>query len=347
MNVFEEAEYVLINWGQYDKLFLPVIEGKLLRSGLAVYKSTSIKGRIFYKLLESNIWCRVLDNFSFFKKEEPKRFYGFRWNEWINHALQGIGIERGWAAFSFPQNTDKRFVSLLINEEGETKGFAKVALDEESKYLFKNEANALKYLSTNKPVEFSIPKLVQEGEFDEGYYLIQTVIPPQTQYFSYVKDMRWMKIINEIVKINMAKKNLSHFSWWEKLRTTHKPVRNLLPFLENKFRENIDICNVHGDFGSGNIRYDTETLWVYDWEEFNQEAPIMTDYLTFILDCFMKSRFVTNREIAKRTYDYLQENVEYADSYNLAIALAYMSTRRSWTIGEGLCNALCKELLGR
>jgi hypothetical protein len=345
MNDLEKAQYALIKWRQYDKLYLPIINKRFLKSGLAVHKSFNIKGRIFHKILKSPFCFRILNKFSLLQYEEPERFDGFRWNEWKNYALKAIGIESGWAAFSFPQNKDKRFIALLIDNEGQISGFAKVALDEKTTILFKNEANALKYFLINKPREFLIPKMLYEAEFDEGYYFIQTIIPFQTQYFSNIKDMRWLKIINEIANINKVQKPLSHFSWWKELKTTQKPIRTLLRYLETKCREKIDVCNVHGDFGPGNILYDKDTFWVYDWEEFNQVAPIMTDYLAYVIECFLKLRFTTNRGIANKIINYLRRNVESADNYNLAIALAYMSTKRSWTIDDRLCNALCEELL--
>lgn len=339
--------YALVQWHQNDKLYLPVIDGRLIRSGLAVHKSSSIKGKIFHQILISKPCLGVLNKLSLVKYEEPERFGGYRWNEWKNHALQAIGIDSGWAAFSFPNNEERRFVALLIDNNGQVIGFAKVALDEEIKKLFKNEVNGLRYFLKHKPNEFSVPEIKFEGEFEKGYYFIQTVIPPQAKYFSNINNMKWIRIVDEIVTNSITHKSLRSQSWWKKFHTLKKPTSMLLPFIESKASDNIQVCMAHGDFSPGNILYYKGDFWVYDWEGFSQNAPVMTDYLIYTIEHFIKLPFLSRSVIAKKIINYLFDNIEYTDNYNIALALVFMSISRNWTVNDRLATALCEELLKR
>jgi glycosyltransferase involved in cell wall biosynthesis len=348
INVPENIRYALINWRQHEKLYLPVADKKFIKTGLDVHRAISVKGWIFHKILEAQAGFKILMKSSLARYEIPNRFHGFEYEKWQKSVSKENGVDRGCAAFAFPQNEDKRFTALLWDKEKQSSyGFAKVALDDKTKVLFKNETKALKYFSVNKPIAFSIPEIICQGEFNEKYYLVQTVIPTQTHYLSCLKDMKWAGIINDIIGDSRTRKPLHTLPWWKEFKATTKTTRMLMPLLESKEKESIDVCNAHGDFSPGNILFGQGKAWVFDWEEFNQEAPIMTDYFLFVFENFTQYRykFVSNRVLAKKVFNYLRQNINNADCYNLSLALAYHSTRRCWTINDDICKCLCEELL--
>jgi hypothetical protein len=350
MNETRNERYALIRWQNQEKLFLPVIGRRLLRAGLAVHQPPSVKGRLFHKLLESGAFFKILRRSSVVEFKTPNRFGGFEWEDWKNHALRAIGIESGWAAFAFPKNEDRRCVALLIDREGHTpRGFAKIGLDEKTRRLFQNEANALMYLARNAPLQASVPELLYESEWNGAYYLVQTVIPLERRYLSNPANAKWIHIINEIANLKSAQRPLREFPWWQQLKTSPTPIKKLLPILEKQCQQNTAVCNAHGDFGPGNTFADREKFWIFDWEEFATNAPIMTDCFSYVIHCFLERRWrvPSNRLLAKRIIDYVQAHCEHANRDNLAIALAYLSTRRSWTIKQEFCDALCEELLTR
>lgn len=243
-------------------------------------------------------------------------------------------------------------MSLLIDREWHTAcGFVKLAFDEEAWRLFQNEAEALKYLSAQGGLRsVLVPNLLHEGEYGHVYYFIQSVIPSQTHYLLDLKGMRWMSILDELSSMNRAQRPLRALRWWQELERSDKPTRSLLPLLKSEVNNTISVCCAHGDFSPGNILEDGCNVWVFDWEAFDKEAPIMTDYLSYVLEYFMKYRwmYVSNRMFVRHVLDYLLNNVKNANCQNLALAVAYHSTKRGWKrIDVDLCSSLCKELLAR
>ncbi|MDP1725484.1 MAG: hypothetical protein Q8M15_01775 [Bacteroidota bacterium] len=339
--------YILMRWQQYEKLFLPSIDGRLIQSSLTIHKSTSIKGKIFHKILESKTSIRILEQFSIVSYEEPKRFGSFRWKEWKNQALKILDINEGWVSFSFPQNEDRRFVAILLDNNAQARGFAKVALDEKTKTLFQNEVNGLRYFSQIKLKHFCVPSVLFEGEFEGAYYFIQSLIPHKTNYYSNFNDKNWIELVNEIISSSISHETLRTQPWWTKLKTMSTPTVNLIPFLESEVTESIQVCNTHGDLGPGNIRFQNNNFWIYDWEGFNKQAPIMTDYLSFVIEHFIKSPFLSYSNKANKILYYLSENIPYASKCNIALALAYLSTSRNWTLNDKMSLELCKALLRR
>lgn len=45
----------------------------------------------------------------------------------------------------------------------------------------------------------------------------------------------------------------------------------------------VSICATHGDMACHNFRYDGEKTWIFDWESYTEEGPILVDELTVFM----------------------------------------------------------------
>jgi hypothetical protein len=341
----DNSNYALVHWQNRDKLLLPISNGKLIKSGIEIHKSPSFKGKLFHSILRMESGLKILDWSALVKNGKPERFGDFKWNEWVQHALQVLNINDGWASFSFPQNEDRRFVALLLDSLGVIQGFAKVAMDDVSMKYFKNEVAGLNYFSRKEQKEFNVPNVIYEGYFEQRYYFIQSLIPTETKYYIYFKDRKWIDIINEIAFGNTSETVLHNQLWWKKLKTMSAPSVKLIPYIESKISSHIEVCNIHGDFGPGNILFSKDNYWVYDWEGFNKQGPILTDYFSFACEYFFNLTFLSKKFKVNKLLNYLFRNVPNANKCNIALAIAYLSTTRNWTLDDNLANELCNELL--
>ena len=70
--VKNKTRYALIVWRKNEKLLLPVVNGKFVKSGLLIHNSTSIKGKILHLFLRSHISLKILELLSLIRYEEAK-----------------------------------------------------------------------------------------------------------------------------------------------------------------------------------------------------------------------------------------------------------------------------------
>ena len=345
MNKSNRMNHMLIKGRTYERLFIPLSNKDLIKNALEIHRSPTIEGKIFLKALKTKLLFNTLMRTTMQKNVEPKLFHDFNWNEWQNHALNDIDLDCGLVSYALSQSDNRRFFALIIDRNGIPKGFAKIALDEQSKELFKNESQALNKFEKEKNECFIVPKLLSSGSFGSSFYLIQEVIPTKAKFLSNIKDQRWIRTIDEISRKSIDKTRLRDCSWWWDIDKSNNTPKPLIEYLARNEEQEIDICNVHGDFTPGNILSVNDECWVYDWEEFNPTAPALTDYLSFAIESIGKIKYLSLNRRARIIIRLMKKKTDLANTINLAATMVYMATRRSCTINDQLSLALHKIIL--
>lgn len=212
-------------------------------------------------------------------------YSGFDFNKWRYKIENLIGVDKIFAIVSFPSSESrKRFYVHLFDEEGVNVAFAKVSRDSVNDLFLEDEKRNIENLA-NKEFSFKVPKIIRADIYNDHQFVLYEPMPSDSK----VKNSNWEdygeKISQELRKDTVVSKVLSETTWVEKLFKTisSKNVKDYFEANDLTKDSVINVCFSHGDLHNGNIRHYKDEVWVFDWESGCEDAPIITDEISFYL----------------------------------------------------------------
>lgn len=112
-------------------------------------------------------------------------------------------------------------------------------------------------------------------------------------------------------------------SWWPSFARVGHLVPELTAFLIAHAQCGLEVLCAHGDYTNWNFRRDGSRIWVFDWEQYRTDAPLLTDQVRFLLGLNTRR---TVRETSK-VAAFLEERVRGSlagTPLQLAYALAFL-----------------------
>ena len=80
------------------------------------------------------------------------------------------------------------------------------------------------------------------------------------------------------------RQEVAGLSWWAAYRNTLGSTgRGFHNTLMSCMTHGLAVGNAHGDMGAANLLRDRKTLWVYDWENYCDDAPLLADEIGFYM----------------------------------------------------------------
>jgi hypothetical protein len=203
------------------------------------------------------------------------------WLDEMRDAFVDPGLE---GAVFWPKQSDRgRIYVHLFSTNLEPVGFAKISLDNHNDLRLIREAAVLRELKARHFQGFSVPTLLLVGRANGHVYIVMQPVPVTTcsaeQAFA-----AYPTCIEELAAPSryVTPENVPGLSWWPDYRAHLDEAcaafhEDLTAFLKHGLK----VGTAHGDLMPANVLRDGERLWIVDWEESCDDAPLAADMLGF------------------------------------------------------------------
>lgn len=197
-------------------------------------------------------------------------------------------------AFALSLGTPGEFQKLTIqvmDARGKILCYAKLPLTNAAGKRLKHEAQVLSALQRYPSVRSRVPQLLYEGMWNNGYILIQTVLPgtPGPEQFSPVHDdfLRKLHESNPSTLPGRAVVREVSRNWSGASPQARGRLQNLGAKALRIAARELDtarvLCGIsHGDFAPWNARMYRNNLYLFDWESASMNAPCVWDQFHFL-----------------------------------------------------------------
>lgn len=183
----------------------------------------------------------------------------------------------------------KRYYIHFLDEQGNKIWFGKLTRNEDDYVFLKNEFQQLSNIQSKeiKSNLFSTPHIIDFGINKELCFLVTESLDKKYRLFhpsknKFPKDLA-KEIHGEIRKIN--KDEIFKQGWWNNFELRRFEYRNLDLYTRKSDKKCfINVCLVHGDFGSENIFLNENGIFkVIDWERATNIGPYYVDIIAYWL----------------------------------------------------------------
>ena len=183
-----------------------------------------------------------------------------------------------------PPRANQKPVLQLHNRRGQTVAFAKVAWNELTTQLLRDEHAALAYLNQVPSLGFCVPRVLGAASFGEGSFLLLSPVAVSNRVrASKQRAMDLAMAIERTSPGSVSRVSDSPFvdrllQRSQDLPIAHDIVHNLT--LRHAERD-LPLRAWHGDFVPWNFLSGSKTMAVWDWERFDRAVPAGFDRLHY------------------------------------------------------------------
>lgn len=277
------GKYVLIGPDTKPKFYVLLGSRKLRWGALSLVRFTSFKGlllKLFITFAPDIIISSLLSTLKVrSKNEDYKRKLGVVIRPWI--------IE-----------PNSKFV-LFITEDGDNK-ITKIGVKESTKIMVHREFEALSHAKIDKEqsvlLGVSVPKILEGGNINGGFYLIQEYIAPTNNKINILEKRKLAVKLNDF----LLSQNYPTIHWQknplikEMLASMNGVTGNLAESFNSLYSLISDVfsttdilhCPCHGDLSESNIIQAENRLILIDWEDYTENGTLI-DLKYFELRCYL------------------------------------------------------------
>ncbi len=267
------------------KPLLAVIDAprRLRLPSLARFQAFSMKRRWFKRFIAAAMHARM-DWYVSSVVSSRALIEGLDLQAWLEHARDRLGIGELFAAVQWPAQAERRRVYLhLLDASGAPVAFVKLSAGDPEGRLA-NEAAALRRLSRLAPLPFAFPGILDEGEFEGHTYLVLDPLPPGAKAAApswQVLERSVRSYAGPVQKLSAEEKQGA--PWWVRVCENRAVEVAFNAELCEFANEEITVCNAHGDLSVANLAEAGGKLWIMDWEQNDEKAPILADEISYYL----------------------------------------------------------------
>ncbi|WP_028647363.1 aminoglycoside phosphotransferase [Nocardiopsis sp. CNT312] len=209
----------------------------------------------------------------------------------IEHALaSALDRELAVAIHLGPPRANRKPVLLLLTPGGRTVGYAKVAVNDLTSRLVRDESRALRRLADARLPDVTVPRLLHEGEWNGYPLLVQEALPVGYQTDRPTRH-QLLRCVTQIADLAGSRTlHLAESPYRRALaerilrlgaRPEAAPLREALVGLPDV---RLPFGAWHGDLTRWNIAGTARRAFVWDWERLAMDAPVGFDALHYDLN---------------------------------------------------------------
>lgn len=343
------GQFIVIKENGLERLALPNEKRSVIQGSISVHKEgATVKSQMVHKMLLLNSWAGTLTLMPGTHSGYPERLGGFDLGGWLENVAKNLEYNLLYASISFPPKTlENRFVALLVNEAGQSVGFAKVSRDNFKDDQIAVEIVGLEKMADLKPTSFSIPTVLDSGFYDNHHYLILKPIPFSTKRGGKSAGLDLERILHELASLSTMRPPFK-CSWWHKVENHINSIEILVKQVEFAKENPIQTSISHGDFGPGNMVQSNGKNYLFDWEEYCNDAPRFTDWFFYLLPPTQLPRNVEKIERMYDTaYEYLINIYPEVTHWDMGLALLFLTTKRNWVASPEATRTLAELIMKR
>lgn len=243
--------------------------------------------------------------------------------DWFEKVILVLGNQELYPVYiwSLVEGRQRYYVHLL-DADGNKKYFTKITTKKVDYNLLENEKKQLEYFS-NKDT-FYVPRVVNFEKNEKYCSLITSYLEEGFNLYHPESHTFPKKISLEICEkpINLLYSKIVETSWWKIGYLRAKSMINYFNFINSSDAQTeINVCKIHGDFGSENIFINNKNkFYIIDWERSTNDAPYLTDMIAFWLGGHHK----LIKENSAKAYEKLMQEFKNEKHIDLAMALLFL-----------------------
>ena len=187
-------------------------------------------------------------------------------------------------------------VLQVMTPDGRVLAFAKVAWNELTTQLVRNEGETLLRLERKKVRTFRAPRVIHQGRWHGFDLVLTSALPQRLLRRSRVDELPPSSVVREIAA-SLGSERLGPLvegPYWQQVKRRALDAAQGLPWTDRVERivsglaakwSGVDVihCTSHGDFAPWNMARSTGSLDLWDWERASESRPLGVDSLHF---CF-------------------------------------------------------------
>lgn len=265
----------------------PAKPRQLRLAGIARYQPFTPKRAIYRRLMHlsmlaglDRLFCTTADS-----PLDPAA--GFDFAQWMDVVREHCKDPSANGVVFWPPQRDRgRIYVHLFGRDLKPIGFAKISLDARNDRCLRREAQSLRELQSRGLKKCHIPEVLSLGQIDGHTYLIIEPIPETARPIESRTAATLAQCMAEYsgTPRRAPAAELPQLRWW--IDYEHSLRDDCSAFageLRSLLDHGVDLCRVHGDFGTGNIVRDDRQLWIFDWEQSRPDGPVLADEVGFFL----------------------------------------------------------------
>jgi hypothetical protein len=313
-------------FGSRDVLTVPVEPVELRAAGVRALPAATLRARAFRAVLGGLVGTR-LDGLVA-GRGDPAIPAGFDLSLLMSELQRALGRDDLEPAIVHPRQGDRRrFYVHLLSTKGERIAFAKVSRDVENDRQLLNEALALRALSRAGVWTFRFPALLGKGLSQGHQYILLAPLPERTRPLAPRWTPALTAIRREIAGAPKPLPSVTQASWWPLFEARGSLVPALVGALAQKPPGPVMTCTAHGDFVNWNVHRDENDLWLFDWEAYSPDAPVLVDDVRFFLGIHTRAAAVSPMHVVRLLQDRFGCS-EQRRRFETTLALAFLHAHR-------------------
>jgi hypothetical protein len=270
-------------------------------------------------------------------KGPSSRLEQFDWKKWLEKAAEVLGSQKLVPVFYFPPQDGRKKCSIwMFDDVGNPVAYAKIAWGEEEVRQTQLERRAYSFCENFDFQSFESPTVIYSGELDGRIYNLFSNFPSNLSYapgkWSEVYQYAWQELSTRTSK----RIHLEEFSWWNERGGFGAPWDKAYKIIEMDEPETgYSFYSAHGDFAIWNARMRSGRLFLFDWECFDENAPLFLDPFYFFLsrEIFLKKGTNPNSILNVLKHEFFPISSIYPKPRDLLLVLVYL---RNYNVGRNL-----------
>ena len=247
-----------------------------------------------------------------------------KWADYFKKKQQKTSLQSVFIWSLVPNR--KRYYIHFLDEKGNKIWFGKLTSNEDDFVLLKNEYQQLINIQSKriKSDTFSTPQIIDFRENRKSCFLVTESLSKNYKLF-HPSNNKFPEELSREIQGTIRKINIEQIfklDWWINFESRKDEYRNLDLFIRKSYKNGpINVCFVHGDFGSENILIDKNGVFkVIDWERATNIGPYYVDHIAYWLGQNHKML----KKNSEKTIQQFYRNFLELNRMDLAFALCFL-----------------------
>jgi len=269
-----------------DRISIPIDASSHIREkALALYTPTRLHARLAWGVIKR--LSRMARPRGIVQQTNGPscRIDGFDSAGWVKEVCAILGRTQLTIAYYFPpERSRSKCAALLFGTDGTPAAFAKIAWGNTELSQAWRESEGLAFYRGREMRSFQAPNVLYSGEYDGRSYALFSPIPSNAR----AAPSRWTDTYRqcwvEMANSTMLRMSLSQLDWWSDAGLRNSAWKQTIKLVEgHEPDEGYRFYAAHGDFAPWNARVLPRSLYLFDWEGFEPQAPLFLDPFYFAL----------------------------------------------------------------
>lgn len=293
---------------------------------LDVYKPNRLHIKFIWKLKQLFTFVDFPGLRSSVVAQPSSRLEYFDWSGWLKEVALLTDKPRLLPAFYFPPHLRrKKYSCLLFDDSGESITYGKVAWgDEDKKKIIQERVAATSYTQI-APKMFKAPRLFYSGKYTEQPYNLFDPLPLPIRSFPNKWNNLHQRVWIELTSNTQRNLKATIVPWWEKVLSLPANWQVAIQQLETAPANQLKFSFAHGDFTSWNMCMINNQTYLFDWENFEVDAPLWLDLFYYIFTQEFYVRKSRNyKHILSSICSVMNQSTISWSQYDLLLATIYL-----------------------